>query len=218
MNKLYFWDMDNTVMNNDCDVSWKQFLIQKRIAPENCQDKIDYFYEQYLQGKLQIDKFMEFQLAEFAKKTPDEMAALANEHYELFAKSAIYSEARKIIQEQLTSGAYVCLITATNSVIATPVAKALGIKHLIGAELEIEKGYYTGKLSAIYPCGENKIQYIQEICQKNNKTLKDVVYYGDSDNDIPILEVVGTPIAVCPAPHLREKAKMKHWKILDFKL
>ena len=33
--EVYFWDMDHTIINNDCDVSWKAFMHAKGIAPDN---------------------------------------------------------------------------------------------------------------------------------------------------------------------------------------
>ena len=38
---LYVWDMDHTIIDNDCDVSWKKFLVEKKIAPESDFEEAD---------------------------------------------------------------------------------------------------------------------------------------------------------------------------------
>ena len=78
---LWFFDMDHTLIDNDCDVSWKKFLVQHGLAPAAAMDEADRFFADYLAGHLDYDAFIRFQLAEFASRTPAEMAALARWHF-----------------------------------------------------------------------------------------------------------------------------------------
>src|SRR5210317_2236053 len=86
MPKGYLFDMDHTLINNDCDVSWKTFLVNKGLAPSNALDIADYYYQQYRRGELDINEFLKFQLAEFKGRTPAEMDALAQEHFETLVR------------------------------------------------------------------------------------------------------------------------------------
>ena len=78
--EVYFWDMDHTIINNDCDVSWKAFVHAKRIAPDNALVLAEKYYQDYLNNCLDNDEFMSFQLAEFKGKSVDEMHHLSPLH------------------------------------------------------------------------------------------------------------------------------------------
>jgi phosphoserine phosphatase len=47
-----------------------------------------------------------------------------------------------------------------------------------------------------------------------SSTLDAAVFYSDSINDLPLLEAVGTPVAVDPDPRLRDEALRRGWRIL----
>ena len=72
MSEIHFWDMDHTVLNNDCDVSWKTFLVSRGYAPVGDLDEAAAFYEEYEQGVLRVELFNAFQLRDFSGKTWDE--------------------------------------------------------------------------------------------------------------------------------------------------
>ncbi len=56
-----------------------------------------------------------------------------------------------------------------------------------------------------------------EFCRRRGLTLAEAAYYGDSVNDVPILEAVGHPVAVNPSPLLRRAAEERGWPIIDFR-
>ena len=120
---LRFWDMDHTLLDNDCDVSWKLFLIEKGIAPREDLERIVHFWEQYEEGRLDPVSFNEFQLREFAGRTETEIAELSREHFETIARPKVYAEAMELVQGQRASGDHTCMITATNIAIACSAAQ-----------------------------------------------------------------------------------------------
>ena len=216
--EIFFWDMDHTIIKNDCDVSWKEFLYKEGIAPADALEKADKFYQDYLDNCLDQDEFMDFQLAEFAGKSLDEMAKIAQKHFDAVVKELIYPEAEAMIRKQLAEGKKLCLITATNSVIAAPLARHLGIENVIASELEIEDNIYTGKRTGIYCLGQGKVDLMEILFAQIGGSLEHSYYYGDSSADIVILEQVGYPRAVNPAPKLQEAAENHGWEILTFHL
>ena len=50
--KIHFFDMDHTLINNDCDVSWKEFLTEEKIAPSNAMEIADKFFDDYNRGEI----------------------------------------------------------------------------------------------------------------------------------------------------------------------
>ena len=211
-----FFDMDHTLIDNDCDVSWKTFLVSEGFAPPDSCRLADLFYEQYRQGALDIERFLAFQLAEFRGNAPEEMARLARRHYEAAVRETVYEEARLEVERALTQGRRVALLTATNEVIAAPIARAFGIEHVLATRLEMSDGRYTGAIEGVYCHGKGKIVHARAFCRQWDCSLETAAYYGDSTSDIPMLAAVGHPVAVNPGPDLTAAAKAEGWPIRQF--
>ncbi len=212
-----FWDMDHTLIDNDCDVSWKLFLVEKGIAPRSDLDLIVHFWEEYEKGSLDPDSFNEFQLREFAGRTVNEIETLSSEHFEKVARGKVYKDARALLNEQRSAGDITCMITATNVVIAKPVGGFLGFDSIIATDLEVSEGRYTGRISGEYCVGAGKLPYMRRFCAGHGSDLEESYYYGDSIADLPVLETVGNPVVVNPRGDLRGIALERAWPIMDFK-
>ena len=214
---IYFFDMDHTLIDNDCDVSWKQFLVDEKMAPSNSLEIADAFYADYLLGKLNSVDFMQFQNAEFIGNDFSVMSEISKRHFEVMVKHKIYPTAFAIIQQLVNEGANVTLLTATNTVIAAPLAQYLGI-DLLGTDLVIHEGLFTGEIFEPYCAGEGKVSIAGEYCRENSCSLADVAYFGDSINDQFLLSEVGFPYVVNPEQDLARLAKGNQWNILQFSM
>lgn len=216
--KVFLFDMDHTLIDNDCDVSWKHFVVKHNIGPANSLEKADYFYGEYKKGTLDLNAFMQFQLAEFRQQSEFEMMKLADWHFEEYVKDKIYPEAATIVANLLKAGEKVAILTATNRVLAAPLACHLGIKHLLATDLEVAEGHYTGFARGVFNVGKGKITLAERYCKVFALTLAEAAYYGDGYLDRYILGAVGFPVVVNPAPELRTIAESKKWPIKNWEM
>ncbi len=113
-----FFDMDHTIIGIDCSVSWKYFLADHGLAPEDDKAKADYYWNLYCQGRTPVDEFVEFQYREFSGKTVDEMRSLTHFHFEERIRPHIYRGAKEKIREFSRDGIPTALVTGTNRYIA----------------------------------------------------------------------------------------------------
>lgn len=210
--EIYFFDMDHTLIDNDCDVSWKQFIVRHNLGPSDSMEKADYYFKEYCNGTLEFNEFIKFQLAEFKDETDVYMAKLADWHFEEFVKERIYPEAKALIKSLQKKGKIVAILSSTNRVLCAPVARALGIKYILAADLEMVQGnWYTGYLRGEYPVGPGKVGVAKRFCNIFNVSLEDVAYYGDALLDRFLLAEVGSPYVVNPHPELAALAKKNKW-------
>ncbi len=216
MPKIYFFDMDHNLIDNDCDVSWKSFVVEQKLAPPDALERATFYYYQYIEGKLEVSDFMDFQLKEFIGRTEAEMKELVHLHFETWVKKTIYTGAEAEVKRVKALGMPIVLLSATNRPIASPVAEYFGFDACLATELELKDGCYTGKLAGEYALGAGKIGMAREYCESHNLTLADAAYYGDSVNDFPILEAVGFPVAANPCPELEAGAVKHNWPIIRF--
>ena len=208
-----FFDMDHTILAIDCDVSWKKFLIDKGMAPAEDSAKAGYYWDLYYQGRSPIEEFVEFQLREFAGRTPGEMCVLAQRHFDERIREFIYPEAHRVIEEFSAKSVPTVLVTGTNRFLSQPLVDAVGITALLATEPEIVNGRFTGGIVEPFLLKEGKLLKAREYCQSLQTDLKRAAFFADSINDLEMLASVGTPVVVNPADMLIEEAKARHWRI-----
>lgn len=213
---IFFFDMDHTLINHDCDVSWKQFVVKHGLAPESDLAEADRYFDDYNAGTLDVEEFYGFQFREFVGRTEPEMLELSNLHFREFVEPHIYAEGRRLVGSLLRQGSPVAILTSTNSIVARPIAEALGISEVLGTTLELRDGRFTGRITGLYGAREGKVAIAREWAARHGVTLADFAYYGDSVNDVQILEAVGFPNTVNPSGELRRIAEERNWPILNW--
>ncbi len=216
MNEIYLFDMDHTLINADCDVSWKSYAVRHGLAPASALDEADAFFADYNRGRLDFEAFVRFQLREFVGRTPEEMAQEAQRHFEEFIKPFCYGAALELVKALSAKSVPVAILTSTNEVIARPVADYFGITELMGTRLALQDGRYTGRIAGEYFAREGKIAPAKEYAARHGRSLADLVYYGDSINDRNVMEVAGRPVAANPSPDLEKIALERGWEIVRF--
>jgi HAD superfamily hydrolase (TIGR01490 family) len=214
--KAYLFDMDHTLINNDCDVSWKTFLVDRGLAEANALEVADQFYQDYLRGELDVNAFTRFQLKEFEGRSVLEVEEWSQSHFENYVKATIYPEAYILVKNALATNCPVAILTATNKTLAKPVANYLGIPTVLACDVKQVSGVYYAEMATDYSLGDGKIAYAQAFLRPLGLKLSEVAYYGDSLADIAMLEQVGFPYAVNPSGKLLERAKAEGWTILNF--
>jgi len=121
------------------------------------------------------------------------------------------------VQQHRDKGDFTLIITATNSFVTGPIAKAFKVDDLIATEPEIIDGKYTGKVAGT-PCFQaGKITRLKQWLKNTSHDLENSTFYSDSHNDLALLEIVTTPIAVDPDDALKATALEKGWEICSFR-
>ena len=218
--KLALFDLDNTLLAGDSDHAWGEFLISKDLvdASEH-RRKNDDFYEQYKLGALDIHGYVKFTLAPILNLSIAERNQLHKEFMQEAITPLLLESARLLVNQHRDAGDFCIIITATNEFITAPVADLFQVDHLLATELEMKNSHFTGNISGI-PCYQSgKVEKLQHWIDSTNTELRisESVFYSDSINDLPLLQLAGTPIAVDPDDKLRETAKNANWKIISLR-
>lgn len=213
---LALFDLDNTLLNGDSDHGWGMHLAKVGAVDTAEQTlKQDQFYQQYCDGTLDILEFCEYQFAVF---TQHSLQQLNEWHADFMANTIepmIQTGKASLLEQHRAAGDDIIIITATNDFVTAPIAARLGVNTLIATQAEKINGQFTGKVAGT-PCfQQGKVTRLQEWLKNNNKDLNDSVFYSDSINDLPLLELVDTAIAVTPDDRLRAHAEEHHWQIID---
>jgi HAD superfamily hydrolase (TIGR01490 family) len=132
----------------------------------------------------------------------------------------ITSAARALVRAHLEARELCAIITATNSFVTAPIARAFGVEHLIATEPEMRDGRFTGRVAGT-PCfREGKLARLAEWLASQGLKLAEFeqsVFYSDSHNDLPLLERVTRPVAVDPDEALAAEAARRGWAVISLR-
>jgi len=213
------FDLDNTLLSGDSDYEWAQFLIEEgaldrgRYEAENQR-----FYDQYKAGRLDIFEFLDFQLAPLARYPRARLDRWRDAFMERKIRPIIRDNGRSLLSRHQDQGSLCAIITSTNAFVTGPIARELGIAHLLATEIEEIDGRFTGRARGT-PCfREGKIERLNQWLQAQGCSMQSFSaswFYSDSLNDLPLLEQVTRPVAVDPDDVLRRTALERGWDVIS---
>lgn len=215
-----FFDVDNTMV-----VGASIFHFAKGLAARKYFSTADlrrFLWQQIKfraggEGTENIARSRESALAFVAGKSVAEIVAMAEEIYDEIIAARIYSGTRALAQQHLDAGERVWLVTATPHELADLIARRLNLTGALGTRAEEADGLFTGRLIGDLLHGEAKAAAVRALAEQEGLDLAQCWAYSDSINDIPMLSLVGHPVAINPDSALRDEAKRRGWPIRDFR-
>lgn len=216
---LALFDLDHTLLPLDSDYQWADFLARTGRAgdPEEARRRNDDLMDRYNAGNLTAEQAAEFMLGLLADKDMDELARWQDEFMNEIILPAISPQACALVDKHLQAGDLCAIVTATNSFVTAPVAKAFNIDHLIATDPEQRNGRYTGRITGVPSFQAGKITRVEQWLAPMGLDLAAFAqswFYSDSTNDLPLLECVSHPVATNPSPALDQIARERGWTIL----
>jgi HAD superfamily hydrolase (TIGR01490 family) len=215
---LAIFDLDNTLLSGDSDYLWGVFLAEQGVVDATYYEREnERFYREYREGTLDIFEFLRFSLRPLRDNDPVRMEKLRERFLAEKIDPIILPAGRALIEQHRAAGDTLLIITATNAFVTAPIARRLGVEHLIATEPEMLEGYYTGEISGVPSYREGKVKRLDEWLRQHDQGLAGSSFYSDSHNDIPLLEEVEHPVAVDPDEPLAAYAAARGWPIISLR-
>lgn len=219
--QLACFDLDNTLLGTDSDHQWGQFLIEAGVLDRDTHEAANQaFYDDYREGRLDIDDFLRFQLRALAEHPRRQLDAWHAEFMRVKILPNIGRAARKLVERHREAGHTLVIITATNAFVTAPIAREFGIAHLIATIPEEVDGRYTGHYSGVPSFREGKVTRLEAWLASQGESLDGLAeswFYSDSHNDLPLLERVTHAVAVDPDDTLRQVAHQRRWPVISLR-
>jgi HAD superfamily hydrolase (TIGR01490 family) len=156
-------------------------------------------------------------LAFVAGKRVEDIIALGEQIYDEEMASRVWPGTLALARVHQEAGQRVWLVTATPVELATIIARRLDLTGALGTVAESRDGCYTGRLVGDVLHGEAKARAVKLLALREGLDLDACSAYSDSINDLPMLSLVGHPVAVNPDSALRAEARRRGWQIRDFR-
>ena len=217
--QLALFDLDHTLLTGDSDYEWTQYLVSKGIVDRTTHEARNAeFYEQYKAGTMDIHEFLDFQLRPLADHTRADLEAWHADFMETQIRPRLSQKARELVRKHLDAGDICAMVTATNSFVTGPIARELGIPHLIATIPAQENGRFTGKPRGLPSFRGGKVARRHAWLESMGlwwNNFQRSWFYSDSHNDLPLLLRVTDPVVVDPDATLRAYAENAGWPTLS---
>lgn len=216
-----FFDVDNTIMQGASifhlarGLYRRKFFTTREIA--GAAWKQAYFRIAGIEDPEHIAEARNSALSFIAGHTVAELEELGEEIFDEGMAHRIWPGTRALAQLHLDEGKRVWLVTAAPIEIASIIARRLGLTGAMGTVAEHVDGVYTGALVGDLLHGPAKAEAIKALAAREGLDLSRCSAYSDSSNDLPMLSLVGDPVAINPDARLRAHARAHGWRIRDYR-
>ena len=166
--------------------------------------------------QLQLDRVRD-QLIRLTKGwKADRIRRLVQETVDEVISPVVYAEALALIEQHRREGREIVIVSVSPEEVVRPLAGYLGVDNVIATRPAVDnEGCYTGSL-AFYANGHGKAEAICRLMKERDLDLERCYAYSDSHADLPMLELVGHPVAVNPDRVLKQTATERGWHLVEF--
>lgn len=161
--------------------------------------------------------FNEYFFKSYEGESEDRLRYFSEELFEEVLKPAIYPGTKELIAAGKKLGQKQIVITGALDFTIDRLCEYLGIDEYKANRMEFVNGYSTGRILPPVMASATKAKWMREYAEKNDINLSDSYAYSDSISDLPMLSIVGHPVAVNPDFRLKQTAIQHDWAVLDLK-
>ena len=208
------FDMDRTLVRRETASLYVRY--QRSIGEAGLRDalKVLYWVTQYTLGVVDAPE-VAARAARSLSGTPElVMSARCDDWFRRFVEPHVCDLGRRAVELHRSRGEVLAIVTGASPYAARPLARRLGIPHVVASELEVDpSGSFTGRFESPLCYGAGKIVRAQRLADAVGFDLTEATFYSDSYTDLPLHEHVREPVVVNPDPRLARAARKRGWRV-----
>ena len=211
------FDVDNTLLDTSSGQLWARHQYRTGSMTRSELARVTWWAFLGRLGVLDMHKLIPKMLAQSAGVDEGEMRLGADRWFAEDVIPHISERGRQRLAEHQAMGHIVGIVSASTQYVVEPLTVHLGIPgHYVCTHLKSKDGRLTGEVIELVCYGQGKVVWAERFAAEYEVDLSASVFYTDSISDLPLLEVVGWPVAVNPDLKLRRLAAKRGWPIETF--
>jgi HAD superfamily hydrolase (TIGR01490 family) len=211
-----FFDMDKTLIAENSGSLYMRYRYQRgEIGGVDLLKGLG-AYLQYKLGILDIRNWTKNMMVQFRGENELQLEEQAVEWFEEMVAPTIYPAAAELVRSHQAQGHVVAIVSGATKFVVRPLAERMGIQHMLFTRLEVENGSFTGRVIEPICFEEGKIYWLQQFVEEQGIELAKSWFYTDSITDVPLMDIVGHPVATNPDPLLYRTAVRRRWPVRFF--
>lgn len=215
--RVAIFDVDGTIFRSSLLIEVVEALIESEAFPERA--RIEFQKERllWLDREGDYESYINAVVAAFRRHLKGvsygELAEAGERVAELHGKET-YRYTRDLLKELKSKGYYLLAVSHSPKIVLDQFCPRLGFDKTYGMMYEVgPQDRFTGAVLDEHLIA-NKANIVRRAVEKENLTLMHSVGVGDTESDVPFLELVAKPICFNPNLKLYRAAKRLKWKVV----
>ena len=209
-----FFDIDGTLVSVNTAPLYARYMRQHGRARRRDLIRTAYYLLQYRLNMLDIERAFERASDLIRGQDEAEIKGLCDQWYREVVRDYLVPQMLERVEEHRRAGHELALLSSSTNYLAEPLARDLGVEHLLVTRLEVVDGRFTGRAIVPVCYGRGKVHWARAFASERDVDLAQSFFYTDSVTDLPVLELVGNPRVVNPDRLLRREARRRGWEIV----
>jgi putative phosphoserine phosphatase / 1-acylglycerol-3-phosphate O-acyltransferase len=213
-----FFDLDGTLVAGfTAAAHTRDRLLRRELGPVDFL-RMTQLAVEYKLGRQEIDTLIEGGAGMARGRPAEDVEEMGERIFRHYVADQIYPEMRDLVRAHQRRGHTVVLSSAALTMQADPVARYLGIDHVVCNRFVVdEHGIVTGAIEQPVIWGPTKATSVQKFAADHDIDLRSSYFYADGDEDLALMYLVGNPRPTNPGPALTRVAERRGWPILRFR-
>lgn len=215
--RLAFFDLDRTLLAVNSGTLW----VRRELALGNISKRqamrAMWWLARYQLGFASGEAMVAEAVTHITGVSSVALKARTNVFYEAEVRNTFRPGALEMVESHRRAGDRLVMLTSSSHYLAELAAAELRFDAVLSNRLGIGgDGTHTGLIDGRVCFGEGKLVHARAEAQRSGGSVEQAAFYTDSFADLPVMEVVRTPVAVNPDPRLRRHALRRGWSVVDW--
>lgn len=217
MKKVAVFDVDGTIFRSSLLIELVEVLVERGVFEPSIRSRYEREQKQWLNRKGDYQSYIEALVKAF-------MSSIKGVEYADFKKACdtvitrlqyrTYRFTRDLVRDLKRKNYFLLAISQSPKGILDAFCAKLGFNKVYGRFYELgPSDRFTGIIIDEHLIN-NKANILKRAAEKEGLTLKGSIGVGDTEGDIPFLELVEKPICFNPNSVLYRHAKRNGWKVV----
>jgi putative phosphoserine phosphatase/1-acylglycerol-3-phosphate O-acyltransferase len=211
-----FFDLDRSLLAGFSALSFLQErVLSGRVSPRELWDSTLGALS-YSLGRTGFSGMLSASTAAYRGISESVFEEIGETVFEKYLAGRIFPESRDLVRAHRERGHTLAIVSSATRYQAEPLARELGIPHVLCTRLQVKHGMLTGRIEHPTCWGDGKLTCARELAEREGVDLAQSWFYTDSIDDLPLLEAVGRPRPLNPDRRLAGLARDRGWPVRRF--
>ncbi len=206
---IAFFDLDRTLISRNSGSLWVRSELRLGFVTRWQALRAAGWLTRYHLGFADLDQAIRAAVETLNGTEEGALRTRTLEFYEREVKSLVRPGGLDALESHRAAGDALVLLTTSSNYLSEPIGADLGLDDWLCNRFETEDGAFTGRPLEPLCYGPGKRTLAAAYAAERDVDLADCAFYTDSYSDLPVMEVVGRPVAVNADPRLKRLAHQR---------
>jgi len=215
--RLAFFDLDRTLLSVNSGTLWVRRELSLGNISKRQAVRAMWWLARYQLGFASGESMVAEAVTHITGVPSVALQERTNVFYKAEVRNTFRPGALEMVESHRRAGDRLVMLTSSSHFLAELAATELRFDAVLSNRLGIgSDGNHTGLIDGRVCFGEGKLVHARAEAQRSGASVEQAAFYTDSFADLPVMEVVKTPVAVNPDPRLRRHATRRGWPVVDW--